>query len=67
MMKGKSAKQEILFGAPAVFLVCGAISLSPVQADSRPDFVVAVQKLPQVLEPMTENSNVHERIFYNIA
>ncbi len=34
---------------------------------SRPDLVVAVQKNPPVLEPMRENSNVHERVLYSIA
>ncbi len=37
------------------------------EAVSRPDLVVAVQKNPPVLEPMRENSNVHERILYSIA
>ncbi len=37
------------------------------EAVSRPDLVVAVQKNPPVLEPMGENSNVHERVLYSIA
>ncbi len=36
-------------------------------AVSRPDLVVGVQKNPPVLEPMRENSNVHQRVLYSIA
>ena len=66
-MKSKSTKQLIFLGVLAAFMVWGAVLLAPAQADSRPDFVVAVQKLPPVLEPMLENSNVHQRITYSIA
>ncbi len=66
-MKQKSKKQLIFFAALAIFMVCSAISLTPAQADSRPDVVVAVQKLPPNMDPMMENSNVHERIVYNFA
>jgi len=66
-MKQKSKKQLIFFAVLAIFMVCSAISLTPALADSRPDFVVAVQKLPPNLDPMMENSNVHERIVYNFA
>ncbi len=37
------------------------------EALSRPDLVVAVQKIPPVLEPMRENSNVHERIVFSVT
>ncbi len=66
-MKQKSKKQLIFFAVLAIFMVCSAISLTLAQADSRPDMVVAVQKLPPNLDPMMENSNVHERIVYNFA
>ncbi len=66
-MRPKPTKQFILFGVLAVFMVLGAFSPAPAQADSRPDLVVAVQKIPPVMEPMRENSNVHMRILYNIG
>ena len=66
-MKPKSKRQLIFFGVLTILMVWGASSLTPVQAESRPDMVVAVQKLPPVLDPMLENSNVHERIVYSIA
>jgi peptide/nickel transport system substrate-binding protein len=47
-------------------ILCGGLTTSAI-ADSRPDIVIAVQKLPPVLEPMLENSNVHQRITYSIA
>ena len=67
MMQKKSTKLVIFFGALAVFMAWGAISLTSAQADSRPDMVVAVQKIPPNMDPMMENSNVHERIVYSIA
>ena len=67
MMKQKSTKQLIFIGVLTIFMVCSAISLTPAQADSRPDFVVAVQKIPPTMEPMNENSNVHMRILWNIG
>jgi len=67
MMKKKSRKRVVFFGVLAVFMVSGAFSLTPAQADSRPDIVVAVQKIPPTMEPMTENSNVHMRILWNIG
>ena len=66
-MKPKSTKQLIFLGVLAVFMVWGAFSLTPAQADSRPDFVVAVQKNPVTMEPMRENSNVHMRILWNVG
>jgi len=66
-MRPKPTKQFILFGVLAVFMVLGAVSPIPAQADSRPDLVVAVQKIPAVMEPMRVNSNVHMRILYNIG
>ena len=67
MMKQESKKRLIFLGVLTMFMVCSAISLTPALADSRPDMVVAVQKLPPNLDPMMENSNVHERIVYNFA
>jgi peptide/nickel transport system substrate-binding protein len=67
MMKKKSKKRLIFLGALTIFMVCSAISLTPALADSRPDMVVAVQKNPPVLEPMLENSNVHERVIFSFA
>ncbi len=67
MMKQKSTKQLIFIGVLTIFMVCSAISLTPAQADSRPDFVVAVQKIPPTMEPMNENSNVHMRVLWNIG
>ena len=67
MMKKKSAKRLIFFGVLTIFMVCSAISLTSAQADSRPDMVVAVQKIPPVMEPMRENSNVHMRILWNMG
>ncbi len=66
-MKPKSKRQLIFFGVLTAFMVWGAVLLTPALADSRPDLVVAVQKIPPNLDPMTENSNVHERVVYNIA
>ncbi|MEE8481701.1 MAG: hypothetical protein V3T59_10725, partial [Desulfobacterales bacterium] len=66
-MKQKSKKQLIFFAVLTIFMVCSAVSLTSALADSRPDFVVAVQKIPPLLEPMTENSNVHARVLYNIG
>jgi len=66
-MKSKFTKQLIFLGVLAAFMVWGAVLLTPALADSRPDFVVAVQKIPPLLEPMTENSNVHARVLYNIG
>lgn len=42
-----------------------AMALVPVQASAR-DLTIAVQKLPDVLEPAMENSNVHLRVMYSI-
>jgi peptide/nickel transport system substrate-binding protein len=67
MVKKKSRKWVVILGVFAVFMVWSAFSLSPAIADSRPDFVVAVQKIPPTLEPMTENSNVHMRILWNVG
>jgi peptide/nickel transport system substrate-binding protein len=67
MMQKKSTKLVIFVGALAVFMAWGAISLAPVLADSRPDIVVAVQKIPPVMEPLRENSNVHMRVLWNIG
>jgi peptide/nickel transport system substrate-binding protein len=67
MMKKKSAKRLIFLGVLTIFMVCSAISLTSAQADSRPDMVVAVQKIPPTLEPMTENSNVHMRVLWNVG
>jgi len=66
-MKSKSTKQLIFLGVFAAFMLWGAVLLTPALADSRPDIVVAVQKNPPVLEPMRENSNVHERVIFSIA
>ncbi len=66
-MKKKSRKRLVFLGVLAVFMAWGAFSIAPALADSRPDFVVAVPKNPPTLEPMTENSNVHERVLYNFA
>ena len=67
MMRQKSKKRLIFFGVLTIFMVCSAISLTSAQADSRPDMVVAVQKIPPVMEPMRENSNVHMRILWNMG
>jgi len=67
MMKKKSKKRAIFVGILTIFMFWGAISLTSAQADSRPDLVVAVQKIPPNMDPMMENSNVHERIVYNFA
>ncbi len=40
MMRKKSTKLVIFFGAFAVFFAWGTISLSSAQADSRPDLIV---------------------------
>ena len=66
-MKKKSRKWVVILGVFAVFMVWSAFSPSPAIADSRPDFVVAVQKIPPTLEPMNENSNVHMRVLWNIG
>jgi len=67
MMQKKSTKLVIFFGALAVFMAWGAISLTSAQADSRPDMVVAVPKNPVTMEPMDNNSNVHMRILWNVG
>jgi peptide/nickel transport system substrate-binding protein len=66
-MKPKFAKQLIFVTALAVIMVVGAVSLNSAHADIRSNFVVAVQKIPPVMEPMRVNSNVHMRILYNIG
>ncbi len=66
-MLRKSRKRLFGVGIFMAFMVVAGFSLTSAVADNRPDLVVAVQKLPPVLEPMLENSNVHERIIYNIA
>jgi len=66
-MKPKFAKRLIFLGALAVIMVVGAVALNSANAASRSNFVVAVQKVPPVMEPMRVNSNVHMRILYNIG
>ena len=41
------------------------VSAAPAQSSAR-ELTVAVQKLPDVLEPALENSNVHLRVMYSI-
>jgi peptide/nickel transport system substrate-binding protein len=38
----------------------------PVAAQEKPELTVAVQKIPDLLEPVLENSNVHLRVMYSI-
>ena len=66
-MKTHVKKRLFFVGALVFFLLWGGSVITSAIADSRPDFVVAVQKLPPNLDPMMENSNVHERIVYSIA
>ncbi len=66
-MKTSFFKSLIVSGIFTVFLVANAVLPAPVQADSRLNFVVAVQKIPPVMEPMRVNSNVHMRILYNVG
>ncbi len=53
-----------LGSAVAAALTATVIAFTP-QADAR-ELNVAVQKLPDVLEPALENSNVHLRVMYSI-
>jgi peptide/nickel transport system substrate-binding protein len=58
---GKAA----LTGMISVAVTLGVSVVAPAKADSRPDFVVAVQKNPPTMEPLRENSNVAMRVIYN--
>lgn len=52
--------------AVATAILLGTTALmAPVKADAK-DLTIAVQKLPDVLEPAMENSNVHLRVMYSI-
>ncbi|MGD2273025.1 MAG: ABC transporter substrate-binding protein [Desulfobacterales bacterium] len=66
-MKAAAKKRLVFLGVLVFFLLWGGGIVTSAVADNRPDLVVAVQKLPPVLEPMLENSNVHQRITYSIA
>jgi peptide/nickel transport system substrate-binding protein len=66
-MKPKFAKQLIFLTALAVIMMVGVVSLNSANAASPSNFVVAVQKIPPVMEPMRVNSNVHMRVLYNIG
>ena len=55
------------FGILSTIAVCTlSVAVAPVMADSRPDFVVAVQKNPPTIEPLRENSNMAMRVIYNV-
>ncbi len=59
--------KAVLTGLVSLAVTLGVLSVTPVKADSRPDFVVAVQKNPPTMEPLRENSNAQMRVLYNIA
>ena len=65
-MKAKMINVLIVIGIFTGFMISGAAVPAKVQAASR-DFIVAVQKIPPVMEPMRVNSNVHMRILYNVG
>lgn len=66
-MKVIKEKRLVLVVALVLFVLWGGGVITPAIAENRPDIVVAVQKNPPVVEPMRENSNVHERVIFSIA
>ena len=63
---GRMSRRAILAGATAPFLL-PRVAIG--QADNRPSITVAVQKIStsNTLEPMREQSNVGQRVFYSFA
>ena len=62
----KSIKLLLTFKALAALLIVAvAVAAAPAMSHAR-DLTIAVQKLPDVLEPALENSNVHLRVMYSI-
>jgi peptide/nickel transport system substrate-binding protein len=66
MSSRKGFKSALVLKFLSVMLIMlFAVSALPAKSFAR-DLTVAVQKLPDVLEPALENSNVHLRVMYSI-
>jgi peptide/nickel transport system substrate-binding protein len=66
MTHASNIEKAVLTSVLSVAVTLGVLAVAPVKADTRPDFVVAVQKNPPTLEPLRENSNVAMRVIYNV-
>ena len=60
------SRRSVLAGAAAPFVLP---RVAVAQADNRPSITIAVQKIStsNTLEPMREQSNVGQRVFYSFA
>lgn len=57
---------RILFRLAAGMLVAAGLAAGPAHADGRPDLVVAVNDIPDTLEPAEGMGNIHVRIIYSM-